>query len=349
MNDDFEHDEEAPELQIPDFIVSGTTVAQSDFSEQILRFNLPLALTSERLDRAIIPYIGEISRARLQALIDAGCLRLDGQAVTDGKHKAKSGNYELYIPAPIADTPKAQDLPLEILYEDRDLLVIIKPAGMASHPGPGTPDATLVNALLHHCGDSLSGIGGILRPGIVHRLDKDTSGIMVAAKSDAAHKGLSALFSSHTIGRAYLAIVRGQPKTTRGTVETLINRSPHDRKKMAVVKQGGREAITRYTVLKTYGDKPVAALVLCELETGRTHQIRVHMAHLGHACLGDPVYGSGALAPAVANILRHQDFKRQALHATHLSFTHPLTGKALGFDAEPPEDMKNLMTALISV
>ncbi|OYW82697.1 MAG: RNA pseudouridine synthase, partial [Asticcacaulis sp. 32-58-5] len=312
---------------------------------QVVDLNLPPDAASERLDRALMAILGEaapdISRARLQALIAEGRLTYQGQAIIDGKHKARVGQYRLTIPAPVAALPEPQALPLEILYEDAHLIVVIKPAGMAAHPAPGTPDGTLVNALLHHCGDTLSGIGGVLRPGIVHRLDKDTSGVMVAAKSDAAHQGLSALFSKHDIGRAYLALVRGTPKAAAGTLTTRIGRSPHDRKKMAVLKAGGREATTHYKVQQTFGrPKPVASLVRCELETGRTHQIRVHMAHLGAPCLGDPIYGSGAPAAPVQAALKALNFSRQALHAAHLSFVHPITGETLSFDAPPPEDCR---------
>ncbi|WKL58539.1 RluA family pseudouridine synthase [Asticcacaulis sp. ZE23SCel15] len=325
--------------------------ASAQSEGQVVDLNLPPDAAGERLDRALMAVLGEaapdISRARLQTLIAEGRLTFEGHIITDGKHKAKAGHYALTIPAPIAALPQPQNLALEILYEDAHLIVVIKPAGMAAHPAPGTPDGTLVNALLHHCGDTLSGIGGVLRPGIVHRLDKDTSGVMVAAKSDAAHHGLSALFSKHDIGRAYLAIVRGTPKATKGTVTTQIGRSHHDRKKMAVLRAGGREATTHYTVQATFGGaKPIASLIRCELETGRTHQIRVHMAHVGAPCLGDPVYGSGAPAAPVQALLRELNFTRQALHATHLAFVHPITGEALSFDAPPPADFQNLLTGL---
>lgn len=313
-----------------------------------------LALTAEmageRLDRALPSLLPDLSRARLQALIADGYLSFDGQTVTDGKHKAKAGTYVLTLPAPVSAIPEAQDLPIGVLYEDAHLIVVNKPAGMAAHPAPGTADGTLVNALLFHCGASLSGIGGVLRPGIVHRLDKDTSGVMVAAKSDAAHRGLSELFSRHDIDRAYEALVRGAPKPPAGTVTTRIGRSTHDRKKMAVLKTGGREAITHYRLMDQFGgDKPVAARVRCTLETGRTHQIRVHMAYLGCPCLGDPVYGSGAPARAVAEALKAQEFARQALHAAHLGFVHPVTGERLSFEAPPPDDMAALLEALKSL
>jgi 23S rRNA pseudouridine1911/1915/1917 synthase len=212
---------------------------------------------------------------------------------------------------------------------------------MAVHPGPGVPDGTLVNALLHHCGASLSGIGGVARPGIVHRLDKETSGVMVAAKTDAAHQGLAALFAAHDIERSYIALVRGAPRPTAGEIRTRIGRSTHDRMKMAVLKAGGREAVTHYRTERTFGPPgaPLAARVVCRLETGRTHQIRVHMASLGCPCLGDPVYGSGAPAAPVREALKAASLSRQALHAAVLGFLHPVTGERLRFEAPPPPDM----------
>ncbi|HTM80010.1 RluA family pseudouridine synthase [Asticcacaulis sp.] len=309
--------------------------------------------SGERLDRVLAGHFADLSRARLQALIAEGRLSIDGKVITDGKHKARAGAYTLSIPAPVAARPEAQDIPLDILFEDEHLIVVNKPVGMAAHPAPGTRDGTLVNALLYHCGanasgeSSLSGIGGVLRPGIVHRLDKDTSGILVAAKSDLAHRSLSELFSRHDIDREYKAIVRGSPKHMSGTVTTRIGRSHHDRKKMAVLRAGGREAITHFQLEEVYGDtKPLAALLTCRLETGRTHQIRVHMAHLGCPCLGDPVYGSGAPAKEVQAILKELDFSRQALHAGLLGFVHPITGEKLKFKAPLPDDMQALADAL---
>ena len=303
--------------------------------------------SGERLDRVLAGHFADLSRARLQALIAEGRLSIDGKVIADGKHKARAGTYTLTIPAPVAARPEAQDIPVEILFEDEHLIVVNMPVGMAAHPAPGTRDGTLVNALLFHCGDTLSGIGGVLRPGIVHRLDKDTSGILVAAKSDLAHRGLSELFSRHDIDREYKAIVRGSPKHMSGTVTTRLGRSHHDRKKMAVLRAGGREAITHFQLEEVYGDtKPLAALLTCRLETGRTHQIRVHMAHLGCPCLGDPVYGSGAPAKEVQAILKELDFNRQALHAGLLGFIHPITGEKLKFKAPLPDDMQALADAL---
>ena len=226
--------------------------------------------------------------------------------------------------------------------------MVDKPAGMAAHPGPGVPDGTLVNALLHHCAGSLSGVGGVARPGIVHRLDKDTSGVMVAAKSDAAHAGLSALFAAHDIDRLYVALTRGAPAPARGVIHTRIGRSPHDRKKMAVLKSGGREAVTRYQVERVFGpqDRPLAARVACELQTGRTHQIRVHLASKGSPCLGDPVYGSGVPAAPVRAAIEAAGLHRQALHAAVLGFVHPITGEKLRFETPFPADMAELEAGL---
>ena len=312
---------------------------------QILTCDVTAEEAGDRLDRAL--RFGELSRARIQALIAEGRLTFDGAVVTDGKHKARPGLYTLSVPAPVSAIPEPQDLALDVLFEDAHLIVVNKPAGMAAHPAPGTPDGTLVNALLFHCGATLSGIGGVLRPGIVHRLDKETSGVMVAAKSDAAHRGLSELFSQHDIDREYLAVVRGVPKKAADTITTRLGRSTHDRKKMAVLRQGGREAITHYRTRDVFAGK--AALVVCRLETGRTHQIRVHMAHIGNPCLGDPIYGSGAPAREVQAILKDTGFSRQALHAAVLGFVHPITGDALRFETPPPADLQALIDALMGL
>ena len=322
-------------------------IPETEDDSQILTATLGDDEEDDRLDRVLAGHFTDLSRARLQALIGEGKLSLDGRVISDGKHKARAGTYVLTIPAPTSAVPVPQDLPLDILFEDAHLIVVNKPVGMAAHPAPGTRDGTLVNALLYHCGDSLSGIGGVLRPGIVHRLDKDTSGILVAAKNDIAHRALSELFSRHDIDREYRAVVRGSPKHVSGTVTTRIGRSHHDRKKMAVLRAGGREAITHYRLEEVFGDtKPLAALLTCRLETGRTHQIRVHMAHLGCPCLGDPVYGSGAPHRDVQAILDDLDFHRQALHAGLLGFVHPITGEKLKFRAPLPDDMQALVDAL---
>jgi 23S rRNA pseudouridine1911/1915/1917 synthase len=300
-----------------------------------------------RLDRVLATKT-ELSRARLQALMAEGALTFGEAPVTDGAAKARAGEYRLVVPAPRAAEPEAEDLPLPILWEDADLLVVDKPAGMAAHPAPGSETGTLVNALLHHAAGRLSGVGGVLRPGIVHRLDKDTSGVMVVAKTDAAHAGLSALWARHDIERAYIALTRGAPEPRAAEVETLIGRSTSDRKKMAVLKTGGRRALTRYQTEAAWGptERPLAARVRCRLETGRTHQIRVHLAHKGAPCLGDPLYGSGPPAAPVRAAIAEACLTRQALHAAVLGFVHPITGEALRFETPPPEDMRRLEAAL---
>ena len=304
-----------------------------------------------RLDKALAERAVELSRGRIQALMADGLISFEGSVVTDASSKAKAGVYTILIPPPAPADPQPEAIPLNVLFEDEHLIVIDKPAGMAAHPGPGTESGTLVNALLHHCGDSLSGIGGVARPGIVHRLDKDTSGVMVAAKSDAAHQGLSALFSAHDIDRVYIALTRGAPHPAKGTIENRLGRSQSDRKKIAVLKTGGREAITHYRVERTFGpaDKPTAARVACTLETGRTHQIRVHMASKGSPCLGDPAYGSGPPAQPVREAMAAAGLARQALHAAVLGFVHPITGETMRFETPPPADMRaleGLLTAL---
>ncbi len=301
-----------------------------------------------RLDKVLAGRLAELSRGRVQALMAAGMVTRDGAAVTDASGKATTGLYRLLIPPPESTDVVAEAIPLSVLFEDEHLIIVDKPAGMAAHPGPGTPSGTLVNALLHHCGSSLSGIGGVARPGIVHRLDKDTSGVMVAAKTDAAHQGLSALFASHDIDRLYIALTRGAPNPSKGTITTRLGRSQHDRKKMAILKTGGREAITHYRVEAAFGPqaKPVAARVTCRLETGRTHQIRVHLASKGAPCLGDPTYGSGPPAPVVRDAIAAAGLTRQALHAAVLGFVHPITGETLRFETPLPADMQALEEGL---
>lgn len=300
-----------------------------------------------RLDRALAEAAPQLSRARIQALIAGGAVRrADGTAVTRGSDKTAAGEvYEILIPAPVAATPQPQALALTVLFEDAELIVLDKPAGMAAHPAPGTPDGTLVNALLHHCGASLSGIGGVARPGIVHRLDKDTSGVMVAAKTDAAHQGLSRLFAAHDIDRVYLALTRGVPRPASGTVATRIGRSPSDRKKMAVLRVGGRDAVTHYAVDRTFAAEG-ASRVRCTLETGRTHQIRVHLAHKGAPVLGDAVYGASPPTARVRAAMAESGLARQALHAAVLGFVHPVTGERLRFETPLPPDMAALEQAL---
>ncbi|HEY0648836.1 RluA family pseudouridine synthase [Phenylobacterium sp.] len=297
-----------------------------------------------RVDKALAAALPEFSRARIQALMAEGRVSRGGVPLTDGSAKAQAGDYRLEIPPPEPADPQPENIPLTVLYEDEHLIVVDKPPGMAMHPAPGSESGTLVNALLHHCGDSLSGIGGVARPGIVHRIDKETSGVVVAAKTDAAHQGLSALFAAHNIERTYVALTRGAPSPIRGTIEGAIARSTHDRKKMALTKTGGRHAVTHYTVVRTYGppEKPLAARVSCRLETGRTHQIRVHLASKGAPCLGDPTYGSGSPAAPVRAAIEAAQLSRQALHAAVLGFRHPVTGEALRFESPPPDDMAKL-------
>jgi 23S rRNA pseudouridine1911/1915/1917 synthase len=297
-----------------------------------------------RLDKALTAKLPELSRARLQALMAEGRVSRDGVVLTDPSLKPLPTSYRIEIPAAIAAEPAAENLPLAVLFEDEHLIVIDKPAGMAAHPAPGSESGTLVNALLHHCGASLSGIGGVARPGIVHRLDKDTSGVMVAAKTDAAHRGLAKLFEAHDIERVYIALTRGAPSPRSGTIEGRIGRSSADRKKMALVKSGGREATTHYKTGRIYGPeaKPLAARVACRLETGRTHQIRVHLASKGAPCLGDPLYGSGQPALKVREAISQAGLMRQALHAAVLGFVHPVTGEVLRFETPLPADMAGL-------
>jgi 23S rRNA pseudouridine1911/1915/1917 synthase len=301
-----------------------------------------------RLDKALAAQLPDLSRARLQALMAEGRVSRDGEPATEASGRALPGLYRIEIPPPAPATPQPEAIALEVLYEDQHLIVVVKPAGMAAHPAPGSETGTLVNALLAHCGDSLSGIGGVARPGIVHRLDKDTSGVMVTAKSDVAHRGLAALFEAHDIERMYVAFARGAPRARTGVVETRIGRSPRDRKKMAVLARGGREALTRYETQRLFGPpaRPLASRIACRLETGRTHQIRVHLAHIGAPCLGDPLYGSGPAAPAVRAAMAEAGLARQALHAAVLGFVHPVTGEALRFETDLPADLAALEARL---
>ena len=301
-----------------------------------------------RVDKVLAGLLPDLSRARLQALIAEGRVRRDGVLVSDGSARAVAGGYRIEVPAPVSAIPLPENIPLTVLFEDAHLVVIDKPPGIAMHPAPGSETGTIVNALLHHCGASLSGIGGVVRPGIVHRIDKETSGVVAAAKTDAAHQGLSALFAAHDIERVYVAFTRGAPYPAKGTIEGAIARSSHDRKKMALVKSGGRHATTHYKVVRAFGpqEKPLAARVACQLETGRTHQIRVHLASRGTPCLGDPVYGSGAAAVPVRAALDAAGLTRQALHAAVLGFVHPVTGETLRFESPLPADMARLEALL---
>jgi 23S rRNA pseudouridine1911/1915/1917 synthase len=306
------------------------------------------AAAGGRLDKTLAAHAPELSRGRIQALMAQGLVRRDGQPATDASAKATAGDYELLIPPAAPAEPQAEAIALDVVYEDAHLIVVDKPPGMAVHPAPGSEAGTLVNALLHHCGASLSGIGGVARPGIVHRIDKDTSGLLVVAKTDAAHQGLSKLFAAHDIDRVYVALVRGAPRPDKGTIQNRLGRSTHDRKKIAVLRNGGREAITHYGTERSFGagEKPLAARVTCTLETGRTHQIRVHMASKGTPCLGDAVYGSGPPVTAVREAIAEAGLKRQALHAAVLGFIHPVTGQALRFESPLPADMAQLEAIL---
>jgi 23S rRNA pseudouridine1911/1915/1917 synthase len=306
-----------------------------------------------RLDRALQQRLPELSRSRLKQLILSGQVSDAGpdraNVIRDPARKVKSGQtFVVILPEPEAATPQAQAIPLDIRFEDAHLIVIDKPAGLVVHPAPGNPDGTLVNALIAHCGEGLAGIGGVRRPGIVHRLDKDTSGLIVAAKTELAHRALSADFAARRISRAYAAIVWGVPLPIEGEIAGNIGRSMTNRKKMAVVGAArGKPAVTRYKVERAFGD--AAALIECRLLTGRTHQIRVHLADRGHPLIGDPVYGGrhgrvltrkGTAAAAATY------FPRQALHARHLGFSHPASGEYLVFDSDLPDDMKSLLGSL---
>ena len=305
----------------------------------------------ERLDRALAAALPALTRSRVKALIEGRRVTLaGGQTIEEPSRKVKTGeSFVVDVPEPEPATPRPQAIDLDILFEDSDLLVLNKPAGLVVHPAPGNPDNTLVNALLAHCGESLSGIGGIRRPGIVHRLDKDTSGVMVVAKNDRTHQALSKLFAAHDLERIYQALVWGAPKAPRGTVEAAIGRHPVDRKRMTVRRSGGRSALTEYWIETRFGPPlaPIASLVGAKLGTGRTHQVRVHLAHLGCPVVGDPVYGrksrNGSQPPAL------REFPRQALHAAVLAFRHPSTRKDMRFATQLPQDFRRLVETLNSV
>lgn len=296
-----------------------------------------------RLDRALAALVPLLSRERIKALISTGEVTLGGIAARDPSAKARTGAaYTLTIPEPRPANAEAQDIPLEIVFEDDQLLVVDKPAGLVVHPAAGNLDGTLVNALLHHCRGRLSGIGGVARPGIVHRIDKDTSGLLVVAKTDRAHEGLAKQFAAHSIERRYLAITNGIPNPPSGTVDAPLARSPQNRKKVAIVDADrGKRAVTHYRLLQPLKD---AALVECQLETGRTHQVRVHMASIGHALLGDPVYGRPR--PSHREILKDLGFHRQALHAAVIGFVHPVDRKNCRFESKIPDDMQRLFSIL---
>ena len=310
----------------------------------IIEATIAQAQDGMRLDRALADLLPDLSRERLKALINDGHVRSTGQPIKIGTTiKVATGqSFAITLPAPVALDNVAQDIPLNIVHEDADLIVVDKPAGLVVHPAAGNLDGTLVNALLHHCQGQLSGIGGVARPGIVHSIDKDTSGLLVVAKSDKAHDGLARQFKDHSIKRIYAAIVYGHPQPATGTVDAWLGRSDADRKKMAVHREGrGKHAVTHYRTVERLRD---AAMVECRLETGRTHQVRVHMHHIGHPLIGDPVYGRER--KGFKSILETLGFKRQALHAKSLGFIHPVTDERLMFQSALPADMQELLSLL---
>ncbi len=323
-----------------------------------------------RLDKALsrdVPESASLSRTRIAKLLEAGSITINGAVQTDPKAKIKAGaRVDITVEEAVDSHIEPEDIPLEIIYEDDDLIVVNKPAGMVVHPAPGTPSGTLVNALLHHFAGKLSGVGGSKRPGVVHRIDKETTGLLVVAKSDAAHHGLAAQFAAHTAERAYLAVTQGAPEASdprirgvRGVsfetggvlkVTTQLARHKHDRQRQAVLFENGRHAVTRARTIERFGNPHCLALVECRLETGRTHQIRVHMAHVGHGLLGDPTYGGRRKLPAKAlsevSLEAAKTFNRQALHAAVLGFEHPISGEMLRFEADLPDDIAGLLQKL---
>jgi 23S rRNA pseudouridine1911/1915/1917 synthase len=315
-------------------------------AQKSMTISVPESAAGQRLDKALAAAVPTMSRERLKTLVQAGRLSGPGGVLWDPATKLKGGEvFTLSVPAPQPAGNAAQDIPLSIPFEDDHLLVVDKPAGLVVHPAAGNLDGTLVNALLHHCAGRLSGIGGVARPGIVHRIDKDTSGLLVVAKTDPAHEGLAAQFARHTVERRYTAIVGGVPVPPAGRIEGALARSTVNRQKMAIVSAGrGKHAITHYRVVQPFKG---AAQVECRLETGRTHQIRVHMASIGHALLGDAVYGRtpGSLAP----LLKDLGFARQALHAATLGFQHPVTKEILSFESALPADMLALIDGLAAI
>jgi len=310
---------------------------------QTIEVRLEPAHAGWRLDRALAASIPTLSRERLKSLIRSGAVDSGGTLLRDPALKVRgTENLQLAVPEPEPARNEPQDIPLRVVFEDEHLLVVDKPAGLVVHPAAGNRDGTLVNALLHHCGGSLSGIGGVARPGIVHRIDKDTSGLLVVAKTDVAHEGLARQFAAHSIDRRYLAIVSGVPKTADGTVDAPLARSAANRKKIAIVAgRRGKRAVTHWRRVSALRD---AALVECRLETGRTHQVRVHMASIGHPLVGDPVYGRAGKTHG--KLLKELQFHRQALHAAELGFIHPVTKRRLSFASAMPADMQQLFKAL---
>ncbi len=340
---------------------NGETDAETDGETRMAI--APADIGEERVDAWLARIWPDLSRARIQGLIGAGKLSADGEPVTHAKTKPRArARYELALPPAAPAAPQPEAIPLNIVFEDADLLVIDKPAGMAMHPAPGSMRGTLVNAVLGHCGASLSGIGGVARPGIVHRIDKDTTGLVVVAKNDAAHNGLAGLFAKHDLERVYYAITRGAPKERAGRIENVLARSNEDRRKYVVARDRNRSpgklAITQYWTIETFGQalgasagRPAAALIECRLFTGRTHQIRAHLAHEGAPLIGDPLYGKQRAFKAVGPHAEDAAaavtaFPRQALHAGVLGFKHPITGQELRFQSPLPGDMGDLLDVL---
>ena len=310
---------------------------------QTIDVRLEAAHAGWRLDRALADAVPTLSRERLKALIRSGSVVAQGSPLRDPALKVKGDEaVRVAVPEPRPAHNEPQDIPLTIVFEDDYLLVVDKPAGLVVHPAAGNFDGTLVNALLHHCAGNLSGIGGVARPGIVHRIDKDTSGLLVVAKTDVAHEGLAKQFAAHSIDRRYLAIVNGVPKASEGSIDAALARSAANRKKIAIVEgDRGKRAVTYWRRLELLRD---SALVECRLETGRTHQVRVHMASIGHPLVGDPVYGRSGKTHG--KLLNELGFNRQALHAAELGFTHPVTKSRLSFASPMPPDMQELKRAL---
>ncbi len=322
------------------------------------RFEVAPGDEGERLDRFLAGRLPDMSRSRLKSLIKEGHAARNGGTIVEPNTRVKPGeSYEIAIPPTADAVPKPEDIPLDVLYEDDALIVIDKPAGLVVHPAAGNWSGTLVNALIAHCGASLSGIGGVRRPGIVHRLDKETSGLMVVAKTDAAHQALAAQFADHgrdgPLTRAYRALVWGVPARPKGTISAALGRKPENRQKQAVLREGGKPAVTHYEVVRTFGEgEPLASEVICTLETGRTHQIRVHLAHIGHPVIGDAVYGAGFATKAkrlgATQRARIEKLRRQALHAYLLGFAHPITGETLRFESPLPDDLARVVKSLTS-
>ena len=314
----------------------------------------------ERLDRFLANHVSDMSRSRLKDLIKAGHATQDGRTIVEPNLRVKRGQtYEVEVPPAQPAKPEGEAIPLNVVYEDEALIVIDKPAGLVVHPAAGNWRGTLVNALIAHCGESLSGIGGVKRPGIVHRIDKETSGLMVVAKTDTAHRALAKQFADHgrtgDLERRYDAVVWGVPYPPKGSIEAALARKPQNRQKMSVVSEDGKEAVTHYELVERYGpgEEQLAGRVSCRLETGRTHQIRVHMAHIGHPLIGDPVYGTGfkskaQLLPEKARKVIEK-LPRQALHASVLGFAHPVTGDVLRFESELPKDLSRIVKCLSEI